>query len=259
MIGQTIAHYTITGKLGKGGMGEVFRATDTKLKRDVALKVLPESFTQDSQRVARFRREAELLASLNHSNIGAIYGLEESADSQVLVLELIEGDTLEDCIAQGPIPLEEALKIALQIAEALEAAHEKGVIHRDLKPANIKITPEGKVKILDFGLAKAMEEEPAAPPELSQSHTLTLQATQAGFILGTAAYMSPEQAKGLAADHRADIWSFGAVVFEMLAGRQPFVGDDITEVLASVVKVYLDWDSLPPDVPPRVRRWLLAG
>ena len=188
MIGQTIAHYTITEKIGEGGMGEVYRATDTKLDREVALKILPKAFASDPQRMARFQREAKVLASLNHSNIGAIYGLEDSAESQVLVLELIEGDTLAERIARGPIPLEEALQIALQIAEALEAAHEKGIIHRDLKPANVKITPEGQVKVLDFGLAKALSPEPEG--DLSQSPTLTAAATQMGVILGTAAYMS---------------------------------------------------------------------
>ena len=193
MIGHTIAHYTITEKIGQGGMGEVYRATDTKLKRDVALKVLPGSFTQDPQRMARFTREAQVLASLNHPNIGAIHGLEEADGVRALVLELIEGEDLFERIAKGPIPLEKSLKIALQIAEALEAAHEKGIIHRDLKPANVKVTPDGQVKVLDFGLAKAMEETPTSSPEMTQSPTLTMQATQAGIILGTAAYMSPEQ------------------------------------------------------------------
>ena len=256
MIGQSIAHYTITEKIGQGGMGEVYRATDTKLKRDVALKVLPESFTQDPQRMARFTREAQVLASLNHPNIGAIHGLEEEDGVRALVLELIEGEELLERIAKGPIPLEESLQIALQIAEALEAAHEKGIIHRDLKPANVKVTPEGQVKVLDFGLAKAIEEAPENSPEMTHSPTLTMQATQAGIIMGTAAYMSPEQAKGLMADQRSDIWSFGAVVFEMLAGQQPFAGDDITEVLASVVKVDVDWDALPSEVPTPVLRWL---
>ena len=253
MIGQTIAHYTINEKIGEGGMGEVYRATDTKLKRDVALKVLPESFTQNAQRVARFRREAEVLASLNHSNIGAIYGLEESGTSQVLVLELIEGDTLEERIAEGAIPLEEALKIALQIAEALEAAHEKGVIHRDVKPANVKITPEGQVKVLDFGLAKAIDEGPTTT-DLSQSPTLTMQATQAGMILGTAGYMSPEQARAKPTDSRTDIWAFGAVVFELLSGKPAFDGEDFSMVLASVLKHDLKWKRMPARTPRAIRR-----
>ncbi len=195
MVGTTISHYKVLEKIGEGGMGVVYRATDTKLNRDVALKILPERFASDSQRMARFQREAEVLASLDHPNIGQIYGIEEAGQTKALVLQLIEGPTLAERIAQGPIPVEEALKIALQMAEGLEAAHEKGVIHRDLKPANVKITPEGQVKILDFGLAKALEGETLPDTNLSQSPTLTAAATQAGVILGTAAYMSPEQAK----------------------------------------------------------------
>ena len=216
-------------------MGEVYRATDTKLKRDVALKVLPESFTQDPQRMARFTREAQVLASLNHPNIGAIHGLEEQDGVRALVLELIEGEDLSERIAKGPIALEEALQIALQIAEALEAAHEKGIIHRDLKPANVKITPEGQVKVLDFGLAKAMEEAPASSPEMTHSPTLTMQATQAGMILGTAAYMSPEQARGKPVDGRSDIWALGVVIFEMLAGQRPFDGETISDIMAAIL------------------------
>jgi serine/threonine protein kinase len=195
MIGKTILHYKITEQLGKGGMGEVYQAKDTKLGRDAAIKVLPEEFAQDADRVARFRREAKLLASLNHPNIAAIYGLEEEDGTNFLVMELVEGSTLDDRIKSGPIPIEEALKLGLQIAEALEAAHEKGVIHRDLKPANIKVTPDGKVKVLDFGLAKAFTGE-QADQNLSNSPTLSDAATQQGVILGTAAYMSPEQARG---------------------------------------------------------------
>ena len=208
MIGKTLAHYEITSQLGKGGMGEVYQAKDRKLGRDVAIKVLPEEFAKDADRVARFQREAKLLASLNHPNIAAIYGLEESGGTNFLVLELVEGETLADQIKRGPIPVEESLKLALQIAEALEAAHEKGVIHRDLKPANIKVTPDGKVKVLDFGLAKAFAGE-QAELNLSNSPTLSDAATQQGVILGTAAYMSPEQAKGKTVDKRADIWAFG--------------------------------------------------
>ena len=231
----------------------MYRATDTKLKRDVALKVLPESFTQDPQRVARFRREAEVLASLNHSNIGAIYGLEESGTSQVLVLELIEGENLAKRIARGPIPVAEALKIALQIAEALEAAHGKGIIHRDLKPANLKITPEGQVKVLDFGLAKAPVAASQTSPDLTASPTLSMQATQAGIILGTAAYMSPEQAKGLPADRRADVWAFGAVLYEMLTGQKPFLGNDVSEVMAAVIMTPPSLELLPASVPRSIR------
>ncbi len=252
MIGQSIAHYTITSKIGEGGMGEVYRATDTKLKRDVALKVLPESFVQDAQRVARFRREAEVLASLNHSNIGAIYGLEETGTSQVLVLELIKGEDLSERIARGPIPVEDALKIALQIAEALEAAHEKGIIHRDLKPANVKITPEGQVKVMDFGLAKALRADRGAI-DLSHSPTITASETATGIILGTAAYMSPEQARGEHVDRRSDIWSFGVVLFEMLTGRRLFAGKSLSETLAAVLSNDPDWSLLPRRLSYRMR------
>ena len=255
MIGQTIAHYTITEKIGQGGMGEVYRATDTKLKRDVALKVLPKSFTQDLQRMARFTREAQVLASLNHANIGAIHGLEEQDGVRALVLELIEGEDLSERIAKGPIPLEEALQIALQIAEALEAAHEKGIIHRDLKPANVKITPEGQVKVLDFGLAKALDVEKPAE-EMANSPTLTMQATQAGLILGTAAYMSPEQARGRPTDRRTDIWAFGTVLFEMLSGKRAFGGEDVSMVLASVLKQDLNWARLPDQTPKTIQKTL---
>ena len=254
LIGQTIAHYTITEKIGEGGMGEVYRAMDTKLKRDVALKVLSESFTQDPQRMARFTREAQVLASLNHPNIGAIHGLEEEGGIRALVLELIEGEDLSERIAKGPIPLEESLQIALQIAEALEAAHDKGIIHRDLKPANVKITPEGQVKVLDFGLAKEVEPEPKSDAELTQSPTLTMQATQAGIILGTAAYMSPEQAAGQAADRRADIWSFGVVLWEMLTGRPLLGGETVSHVLAAVLTEEPDYTALPPGTPPQLVR-----
>ena len=255
MIGQNIAHYTITEKIGQGGMGEVYRATDTKLNRDVALKVLPEAFAQDQQRMARFSREAQVLASLNHPNIASIYGLEEADGKQALVLELVEGEDLAERIKRGAIPLEESLKIALQIAEALEAAHEKGIIHRDLKPANVKITPEGVVKVLDFGLAKAMEDE-VVPEDISQSPTISQLATKAGIILGTAAYMSPEQAKGKPVDKRTDIWAFGAVLYEMLTGLRAFGGEDVTEILASVIKVDIAWDKLPKDTPQVVSRLL---
>jgi serine/threonine-protein kinase len=254
MIGKTLSHYLITSQLGKGGMGEVYQATDQKLGRDVAIKVLPEEFARDTDRVARFQREAKLLASLNHPNIAAIYGLEESSGTNFLVLELVEGDTLADRIKAGPIPVEESLKLALQIAEALEAAHEKGVIHRDLKPANIKVTPEGKVKVLDFGLAKAFAGEQQAA--LSNSPTLSVAATQQGIILGTAAYMSPEQAKGKAVDKRSDIWAFGAVLFEMLTGKQAFPGDEISEILASVIKGDSNLSLLPTNLHPKLREVL---
>ena len=218
-------------------MGEVYRARDTKLDWDVALKVLPQAFTDDPDRLARFEREAKVLASLNHPNIGHIYGLEEAEGQKALVLELIEGPTLADRIKQGPIPVEEALPIAKQIAEALEAAHEQGVIHRDLKPANIKVREDGTVKVLDFGLAKAFQ--PGASDvsaSMSPTISLTAAATQMGMVIGTAAYMAPEQAKGKVVDKRADVWAFGAVLYEMLTGQKPFVGDDVSETLVSVEK-----------------------
>jgi serine/threonine protein kinase len=252
MIGKTLVHYEITAEIGRGGMGEVYQAKDTKLGRDVAIKVLPEEFALDTDRVARFQREAKLLASLNHPNIAAIYGLEESEGIHFLVMELIEGDTLRDRIKSGPIPVEEALKIALQMAEALEAAHEKGVIHRDLKPANIKVTPDGKVKILDFGLAKAYvgDQENMSPMD---SPTISAAATQKGVILGTAAYMSPEQARGKPVDRRADIWAFGVVLFEMLTGQTAFQGEDVSVTLASVITRDVNLTLLPPNIHPRVR------
>ena len=254
MIGQTIAHYTITEKIGQGGMGEVYRATDTKLKRDVALKILPESFAADPQRMGRFQREAEVLASLNHPNIAGIHGLERDGSIHAIAMELVEGETLAARIKKGAIPLEEALNIALQIAEALEAAHEKGIIHRDLKPANVIVTPEGTAKVLDFGLAKAMAPEPASDADLSQSPTLTLAATQAGIILGTASYMSPEQARGKPVDKRADIWSFGCVVYEALTGKRVFEGKGISDVLAYVLTQEPDWTALPATTPIPIRR-----
>jgi serine/threonine-protein kinase len=249
---STIAHYRIIGKLGAGGMGEVWRATDTKLGRDVAIKILPETFAADPDRMARFSREAQVLASLNHPNIAAIYGVEERA----LVMELVEGPTLADRIARGAIPLEESLPIARQIADALEYAHDHSVIHRDLKPANIKITPDGRVKILDFGLAKALSTEAAAGDPAS-SPTLTMRATMAGTVMGTAAYMSPEQARGHDVDRRADIWAFGVVLYEMLTGRRPFAGATISDTLASVLKEEPDWERLPSQVR-RLLRLCLA-
>src|SRR5262245_48396262 len=212
-IGTQLGSYEITALLGKGGMGEVYRARDTKLKREVAIKILPDEFLRDPERVSRFQREAEVLASLNHSNIATIHNLEEAQGSRFLVLELVEGETLWERIQRGPIPIYEALNIAKSICEALEAAHEKGVVHRDLKPANVKITPLGKVKVLDFGLAKALESA-HAHAVLSNSPTLSQAATEAGVILGTAAYMSPEQAKGKPVDKRADIWALGCLLYE---------------------------------------------
>jgi eukaryotic-like serine/threonine-protein kinase len=248
---RNIAHYRITAKLGEGGMGEVWRATDTKLSRDVAIKILPETFAADPDRFARFTRESQVLASLNHPNIAAIYGVEERA----LVMELVEGPTLAERIAQGPIPLDEALDIARQIGEALEAAHEKGIVHRDLKPANIKITPDGRVKVLDFGLAKALAGDPVSG-DPANSPTLTMRATVAGVILGTAAYMAPEQAKGKAVDKRADIWAFGVVLYEMVTGSQLFAGDSIAEVLGSVLKDQPDLSAAPAPVRRLLARCL---
>jgi Tol biopolymer transport system component len=255
MIGKTLGHYQITSQLGKGGMGEVFQAKDQKLGRDVAIKVLPEEFARDADRVARFHREAKLLASLNHPNIAAIHGLEEAEGTNFLVLELIEGETLAERLKRGPIPVEESLKLALQIAEALDAAHEKGIIHRDLKPSNIKVTPDGKVTVLDFGLAKAYAGD-REEVNLSNSPTLSDAATQQGVILGTAAYMSPEQARGKAADKRADIWAFGCVLFEMLTGRAAFSGRDVTDILAAVIRAEPEWGSLPASLHWRLREVL---
>ena len=252
--------YEITAQIGEGGMGEVYRATDTKLKRQVAIKVLPTSLATAPERLARFQREAEVLASLNHPGIASIYGLEESAGTTALVMELVEGDDLSRRIARGAIPVDEALPIAKQIADALEAAHQQGIIHRDLKPANIKLRPDGTVKVLDFGLAKALapEQDPANAALRSQSPTITSPAllTGAGIILGTAAYMAPEQAKGFEADKRSDIWAFGCVLFEMLTARRPFDGDDVTDVLGAVVRLEPPWEALPADVPMPVRTLL---
>ncbi len=252
MIGKTLRHYQITSQIGKGGMGEVFQAKDQVLGREVAIKVLPEEFAKDADRVARFQREAKVLASLNHPNIAAIHGLEESGGTNFLVLELVEGEMLADRIRRGPIPVGESLKLALQMAEALEAAHEKGVIHRDLKPANIKVTPDGKVKVLDFGLAKAYAGD-KEEVNLSNSPTLSDAATKQGVILGTAAYMSPEQARGDALDRKADIWSFGVVLFEMLTGRPMFEGRTVSDTLAAVLAREPKWQSLPPNLHPRIR------
>ena len=251
MVGRTLAHYEILDKLGEGGMGEVYRARDTKLDRDVAIKVLPEELASDEERVARFEREAKLLASLNHPNIAGIYGFEENA----IVLELVEGPTLAERIEQGPIPVDEAIAIAKQIAEALEAGHEAGVVHRDLKPANIKVKEDGTVKVLDYGLAKALEGDAAteADSELSQSPTLTRQGTQIGVILGTAAYMSPEQAKGKRVDKRTDVWAFGAVLYEMLTGQRAFAGEDVSDTLAAVLRAVPDFDALPSGLPGSTR------
>ncbi|MGH9792003.1 MAG: protein kinase domain-containing protein, partial [Candidatus Acidiferrales bacterium] len=269
--GDKLGHYIVAGKLGAGGMGDVYRAADTKLGRDVALKVLPPAFAQDAQRMARFQREAHVLASLNHPHIAAIYGLEESSGTGfqpvlsdayaqakgasaalsagarhfALVMELVEGPTLAERIAQGAILLDEALPIARQIVEALEYAHDRGIIHRDLKPANIKLTPDGSAKLLDFGLAKALAGDSSSDADVSNSPTLSMAATKAGIILGTAAYMPPEQARGKSVDRRADIWSFGCVLYEMLTAKRAFPGEDVSETLAAIIRGEPDWTALP--------------
>ena len=257
--GTRIGHYDVTDLLGEGGMGQVWQATDTQLNRQVALKILPDAFASDPDRLARFQREAQILASLNHPNIAAIYGIEESEGTRALVLELVEGPTLADRISKGPVPLDEALPIAKQIAEALEAAHEAGVIDRDLKPANIKVREDGTVKVLDFGLAKAFQPD-ASDPGLSASPTisLTAAATQMGMVIGTAAYMSPEQAKGKVVDKRADVWAFGAVLYEMLTGQRAFVGDDVSDTLAAVLRAEVNLDGLPNETPARLQQVLRA-
>ena len=255
MIGQTLGHYQVTGKLGAGGMGVVYRAHDTRLGRDVALKMLPEAFLHDSERLARFEREAHLLASLNHPNIATIYGLEESGGGRALVMELVEGATLAERIGSGPVPLEEALVIARQIAEAIEFAHERGIVHRDLKPANVKLTHDNTVKVLDFGLAKAFSEDRLSS-DVENSPTITQAATRAGVVLGTAAYMAPEQAKGKPVDRRADIWAFGIVLLEMLTGRQTYSGETAAETLAFVMTRDPALDRVPPETPAAIRRLL---
>ncbi|HXI03891.1 MAG TPA: serine/threonine-protein kinase, partial [Candidatus Saccharimonadales bacterium] len=254
--GQMLAHYRLVGKIGEGGMGIVWKADDTKLGRQVAIKILPEIFAADAERMARFSREAQVLAALNHPHVAAIYGLEEQGPLRGLVLELIDGETLAERIARGPVPVDEALRLAAQIAEAMEAAHETGTVHRDLKPANVKITEKGSVKVLDFGLAKALIGDPAASPNSTQSPTITASPTQAGIILGTASYMSPEQARGRPAGRRSDVWSFGVVLFEMLTGGRLFAGETITDVLAAVVRAEPEWEKLPAGTPPAVRRLL---
>jgi eukaryotic-like serine/threonine-protein kinase len=265
LIGRQIGVYRVDARLGAGGMGEVYRARDQKLGRDVAMKVLPAVFTSDRDRLARFEREARLLATLNHQNIGAIYGFEESDGVRALILELVDGETLAELLARTDerakgqdhtgLPLNHALAIAKQITDALDAAHEKGIVHRDLKPANIKITPDGSVKVLDFGLAKLTQ---ASDPglqtlDLSNLPAATVGGTHAGLILGTAAYMSPEQASGQPVDKRADIWAFGCVFYELLTGRQTFTGKSVPEILGSIFKAEPDWSLLPATTPPEIR------
>ena len=255
--GARLGPYQILSSLGAGGMGEVYRARDTKLKRHVAIKILPSSLAADSDRLARFQREAEVLASLNHPNIAAIYGLEDADGVKALVMELVEGEDLSQRIARGPIPIDEALPIAKQIADALEAAHEQGIVHRDLKPSNIKVRPDGAVKVLDFGLAKALEPTRSAT-DTSHAPTITNPAMTTGFgvLLGTAAYMAPEQAQGDPVNKRADIWAFGCVLYEMLTGRRAFTGNDMSHTLASVLYAEPDWSVLPATTPPAIQRLL---
>jgi hypothetical protein len=252
MIGQSLGAYRVIDKLGEGGMGEVYRAVDTSLKREVALKVLPAPVAADGERIARFQREAELLAALNHPHIAAVYGLERSAGTTALVMELVDGDDLSVRIGRGPIPLDEAIPIARQLTEALEAAHEQGIVHRDLKPANVKVRPDGTVKVLDFGLAKALGDEPHARSGSAYATITSPAVTQLGVILGTAAYMAPEQARGKVVDRRADIWGFGCVLYEMLAGVRPFPGDDVTDLITTILRDEPRWDALPANIPSPV-------
>jgi Tol biopolymer transport system component len=268
VINQTLSHFKISAKLGEGGMGAVYRAEDSKLGREVAIKVLPAAVAQDPERLARFEREARLLASLNHANIAAIYQVEQDGETHFLVMELVEGDDLKERLARGPLALDDALSTGFQIAKALEAAHEKGIVHRDLKPANVKVTPEGRVKVLDFGLAKALDQTVSSesrsspstgadgPLNLSMSPTLTADMTEAGVILGTTAYMSPEQVRGAPVDRRADVWAFGVLLWEMLTARRLFDGDTVTDVIASVVTKDPDLELLPAATPPEVERLL---
>ena len=251
--GTRVGPYKILAKLGEGGMGEVYRARDHNRGRDVAVKVLPEAFTTDNERIARFQREAQLLAAIQHPYIASVFGLETSGSTKVLAMEFVDGVSLADRLSKGPVPLDEALPIARQIAEALASAHDKGIVHRDLKPANIMLTTDGRVKVLDFGLAKMREME-IANSGLSLSPTLSIQATMAGTILGTAAYMSPEQARGRNVDKRTDVWAFGCVLFEILSGKRAFDGDDSTDVIAAVVRAEPEWTALPADLPRQVAR-----
>src|SRR5436190_9836411 len=255
--GDRLGSYEVVAPIGAGGMGEVYRARDVKLGRSVALKILPEAFTEDHDRLVRFEREAQILASLNHPHIAAIYGFEESAGQRFLVLELIDGESLAQHLAHAPhgLPPDEALAIARQIAEALSAAHDKGIIHRDLKPANVMLTSDGQVKVLDFGLAKDVGTAQTSG-SASLSPTMTFAATQAGMILGTAAYMAPEQARGRATDKRTDVWAFGCVLFELITGRKAFEGEDVTDIIAAVVRAEPDWNALPATTPDQIRTLL---
>src|SRR5258706_8789996 len=254
--GTRLGPYEVLAPLGAGGMGEVYRARDSRLGRDVAIKALPAAFAADPERVARFEREAKLLASLNHPNVGGIHGLEEVDGHRYLVLEYIEGETLDQRLTRGALPVGEALEVCRQIAAALETAHENGVVHRDLKPGNVMLTSSGAVKVLDFGLAKAAAPGGASDPNLSASPTMTYVATVAGVILGTAAYMSPEQARGKAVDKRTDIWSFGCVLYECLTGRKCFQGETVSDLIAGILQGEPDLAALPATTPNRVRELL---
>ncbi len=259
LIGRTLGHYHVVEKIGAGGMGEVFLANDDRLDRGVAIKVLPEAVAQDADRLARFEREAKLLASLSHQNIATLYGLEEDEGQRFLVMELAEGQTLAGRIALRPISIDEALDYACQVAQGLEAAHKHGIIHRDLKPANVMLSSEGGIKILDFGLAKAFEppgSDPSSPESMAESPTLTAAMTRTGVLLGTAAYMSPEQARGKQADKRADVWAFGCVLYEMLTGHKAFQGDDSSQTMAAILRDDPDWSALPAATPDAIRRLL---
>src|SRR5262245_25745341 len=252
--GSRLGPYEIVAPLGAGGMGEVYRARDSRLGRDVAVKVLPAEVAGDAERLARFEREARLLAALSHPGIASIFGVEDAGPTPALIMELVEGPTLDERIARSPIPEDEALPIARQLADALEYAHEHAVVHRDLKPANVKLRPDGTVKVLDFGLARALDDDADATrsgSDLSRSPTLTQRMTRAGMILGTAAYMSPEQARGRQVDRRADVWAFGAVVYEMLTARRAFAGETISDTLAAVMRDEPDWSALPEELSPR--------
>jgi Tol biopolymer transport system component/tRNA A-37 threonylcarbamoyl transferase component Bud32 len=254
LIGKTLAQYEITETLGQGGMGEVYRARDTRLGREVAIKVLPEAMSREPERMARFEREARTLATLQHGNIASVYGFETVDDTRFLVMELVGGEDLSERLARGPMPVKDVVRLALQFSEGLSAAHAVGVIHRDLKPANLKASPDGELKVLDFGLARAYRDEPTS--DIENSPTITAAMTEAGVILGTAAYMSPEQARGKRVDHRSDIWSFGVVVFEMLTGRRVFDGETVSDTLAGVLRADIPWHELPKDTPPALRRLL---
>ena len=258
LIGTMLGPYTVLSKVGEGGMGEVYRARDSQLNRDVAIKVLPDLFAADAERLARFTREAQTLAALNHPNIAQIYGLEATGSgSRALVMELVDGEDLSVLIARGPMPVADVLSIARQMAEALEAAHGQGIVHRDLKPANVKVRPDGTVKVLDFGLAKAMDPAGTSSADLMRSPTFTAAPTQMGMIIGTAAYMAPEQAKGKVVDKRADIWAFGVILYEMVTGKRLFEGETVSDVLAAVLRADIDWRDVPASVPADVRRLMV--